>query len=108
MRQIDLSNYTVRVRNEQGEWVDLPYETKDSMIELLFARDLQLSGAELLDRDDLARKIRDCADGHILLEEEEWKKLFTSVNTVKGLGRPDVEFVRRILEAPKVEVEPKK
>lgn len=108
MRQIDLSNYTVRVRDEKGEWTDLPYETKDSMIELLFARDLQLSGTELLVRDDLARKIRDCADGHILLEEEEWNKLVISANTIRGLGRPDVELVHRILKAEKVEVEEKK
>lgn len=108
MRQIDLSDYTVRVRNGNGEWVDMPYEFRDSMIELLFARDLQLSGTELLERDDLARKIRDCADGHILLEEGEWNKLVISANTIRGLGRPDVELVRRILEAPKVEVEEKK
>lgn len=108
MRQINLSNYSVRVRDEKGEWTDLPYETKDSMIELLMARDLQLSGRELLNRDDLARKINDCTDGNILLEEEEWNKLVTTVETIRGLGRPDVELVRRILEAEKVEVEEKK
>lgn len=108
MRQIDLSNYSVRVRNPEGEWVDLPYEMKDSLIEVMFARDLQLTGKQLLERDGLARKIKDCTDGKILLEEEEWNKLVTSINTVKGLGRPDVELVHRILEAPKVEVEEKK
>jgi len=108
MRQLDLSNYTVRVRNQDGEYTDLPYEMKDSLIELIFSRDLGLSGQELLDRDDLARKIRDCPDGKVLLEESDWKKLALAVNTVKGLGRPDVEFVRRILEAPEVEVEVKK
>lgn len=108
MRQIDLSNYSVRVRDEKGMWIDLPYEVKDSIIEMLFARDLQLSGRELLKRDELARKLSACADGNVLLEEEEWNKLVMAVETVKGLGRPDVELVHRILEAPKIEVEAKK
>ncbi len=108
MRQLNLTNYTERVRDEKGDWKELPYEVKDSMIELLFARDLQLSGPDILERDDLARKIRDCADGSILLEEEEWNKLVQSVNTIRGLGRTDVELVRRILKAEKVEVEAKK
>jgi len=107
MRQIDLSNYSVRVRDEKGEWFDLPYEVKDSIIEMLFARDLQLKARELLDRDDLARKIRDCADGQIILEEEEYNKILAAANTVKGLGRPDVELIRRILEAKRIQVEEK-
>jgi len=108
MRKIDLTNYSVHVRNEKGEWVDIPYEVKDSLIEVMFSRDLQLSARELLDRDDIARKVRDCTDGQVILEEEEYNKILTAVNTVKGLGRPDVEFVRRILEAPKVEVKERK
>lgn len=107
MRQIDLSNYTVRVKGEEQEWVELPYEMKESLIELLFSRDLGLSGRELLARDDLARKINDCPDGKVLLEESDWNKLVQAVETVKGLGRPDVDFVRRILNAPEVEVEAK-
>lgn len=107
MRRIDLSNYTVTLRKEDGESTDLPYQMKDSTIEVLFARELQLSGRELLARDDLARKIRDCPDGSILLEEQEWNKLVQAVTTVTGLSQQDVQLVRRILEAPEVEVEEK-
>lgn len=107
MRRIDLSNYTITLRKEDGERVELPYEMKESTIEVLFARELQLSGVELLARDDLARKIRDCPDGSILLEEQEWKKLVNAVNTVTGLTEQDVKLVRRIVEAPEVEVEQK-
>lgn len=108
MRQINLTNYSVRLRDETGEYKDEPYEVKDALVEILFARCLGLSGAEILKRDDLAHKIMDCADGKVLLEEEEWNKFVTAVNTVKGLGRTDVELVRRIIEAPKIEVEEKK
>lgn len=108
MRQINLSDYSVRLRDEKGEYKDVPYDVKDVMIEILLSRSLGLSGAEILKRDGLAHKIMDCTDGMVLLEEDEWDKFVTAINTVKGLGRDDVELVRRILEAEKIEVEPKK
>lgn len=118
MRQIDITDYTVSLPNPKaGEerkdgsvepaMVDIPYLFKQSMIEILFARDNELNGMEIIERDKLAHKIYDCSDGTILLEEEEWGKFYSALEKVKGLGRTDVEFVRRILEAEKVEVEAK-
>jgi len=108
MRRIDVTNYSVRVRGQDGNYTELPYDMKDSMVEALLARDLQLSGTALLESDELARKIMSCTDGSIILEEAEWLKLVHALNTIKGLGRPDVDFVHRIFEAEKVEVEEKK
>jgi len=123
MRQIDITDYTVPLPNPKGgeerknedgtieiepEMVDVPYRFKQSMIELLFARDNQLNGMEILERDKLARKVYDCSNGNVLLEEDEWNKFKNALQVVKGLGRPDVELVRRILEAEKIEVEAKK
>lgn len=123
MRQVDITDYTVSLPNPKaGEekkkedgtieiepaMVDVPYRFKESMIEILMARDNQLNGMELLERDKLAHKIYDCSDGTILLEEEEWNKFYSALETVKGLGRMDVEFCHRILEAEKIEVEAKK
>jgi hypothetical protein len=108
MRELKLTNYTVRVREESGNWVELPYVVRDSIVELLLSRELRLSGRELLKHDDLARKINTSPDGSILLEEEEWATMVQAIETVHGLGRTDVELVRRILDAPKVEVQAKK
>lgn len=108
MRKLDLSDYTVRVRNEKQEWEDVPYEVKDSLVELLLARDLNLSGRSLLEHDEVARKIRNCADGAVLLEEKEWDMVVSAVETIKGLGRPDVDLVRRIFDAPEIKVEESK
>jgi hypothetical protein len=107
MRRVDLSSYKVPVKSPGG--VDeVEYDVRDSCIEVLLSRELNLTARELLDRDDLARKIRDCPDGHMLLEEGEWAKLAQSVNAVKGFGRADVEWVRRVLDAEQVQVEEKK
>lgn len=119
MRQIDITDYTVSLPNPKAgeedkdgniepEMVEVPYHFKQSMIELLFARDNQLNGMEILERDKLAHKIYDCSDGSLMLEEAEWHKFYSSLEAVKGLGRPDVELVHRILEAPTIEVEERK
>lgn len=91
-----------------GEDSELPYDVKNSMIEVLLSKSLGLSAREALDRDVIARRIRDCPDGTILLKEEEYTKLITAIDTITGWGRVDIEFLKRITEAPEVEVEEKK
>lgn len=83
--------------------INLLYDTKDSMIEMLLSRQNQMGATELLERDVIARKILVCTDGTITLEEEEWKKLTKAANTVKGLGKADIQCVRQILEAEKIQ-----
>jgi hypothetical protein len=40
----------------------------------------------------------------ILLEDEEYKKLLSAVNTIKGFGMNDSEMVKRVIEAEEVAV----
>ena len=82
------------------------YDVKASAIEVLFHQELDLRGEALLQRDDLARKIRN-ANGKVLLEEVEWIDLKNAVNTAPGLNRHDVPFMRLVTNAPAVEVEAK-
>ncbi|GAI08005.1 unnamed protein product, partial [marine sediment metagenome] len=72
------------------------------------SKDLGLSAREVLDRHILACRIKDCSDGTILIEEGDYKKLVEAIDTIVGWGRTDVEFLKRITEAPEVEVEEKK
>ena len=82
------------------------YDVKASVIEVLFHQELDLRGEALLQRDDLARKIRN-ANGKVLLEEVEWIDLKNAINTAPGLNRHDVPFMRLVTNAPVVEVEAK-
>ena len=82
------------------------YDVKASAIEVLFHQELDLRGEALLQRDDLARKIRN-ANGNVLLEEVEWIDLKNAINTAPGLNRHDVPFMRLVTNAPVVEVEAK-
>ena len=109
MRRVNLKDYTEMVRDEaSGKSVELSYPVKDSMVDVLLSRELGLSSREALDREDLARKIRDCPDGTILIEEADYTKLVAAIDTIKGWSRTDIEFLHRIMDAPEVPVEEKK
>jgi hypothetical protein len=82
------------------------YDVKASAVEVLFHQELDLRGEALLQRDDLARKIRN-ANGKVLLEEVEWVDLRNAINTAPGLTSHDVPFIRLVTNAPIVEVEAK-
>jgi len=114
MRKINMADYMVKVKVPdqmnpgkviEGEY---PYRVKDSILNLLFIQDLQLSGAELVKQNMLAVKLEQCKDNEILLEDEEWARIKRAVDTFKGFDRNAVELVTRINEAEVVEVEPKK
>jgi len=108
MRKLDISNYTVKGRNQEGEIIDAPYDVRASLISVLFHSDLRLGAVEALERDKLANKINDWKDGHLLLEDAEYEKIKGGIGVVKGFTRNDVEFVRRVLEAETVPVMEKK
>lgn len=114
MRKLNLEDYTVKVKvpdkMNPGQEIEaeFPYHFKDSVLNLLFIRELQLGGAELVKQNVLAVKLETCKDGEILLEEDEYQRIKHAVDVFKGFNRNDVELVIRINEAEVVEVEPKK
>lgn len=108
MRKINLENYLIEGFDEKGKTRKFPYNVKESLVSILFHRNLNLNAMDLLDRDDLARKIRDCKNKEILFEESEFEKIKQSINSFTGYGRNDIEFVNRILKCPKIEVEEKR
>ena len=114
MRKLNMADYTVKVKAPdqmnpgqviEGEY---PYRVKDSILNLLFIQDLQLSSAELVKQNVLAMKLESCKEDEILLEDEEWGRIKRAIDTFKGFDRNAVELVTRINEAEVVEVEPKK
>lgn len=94
MRKIDLKDY-----QDDGK----AYPVKQTITLLLFNPDLRLVARDLISQDALARKIEE-SDSSVLLEETEYQKVKLAVETAKGWQRGDLEFVRRILEAPEVPV----
>jgi len=107
MKKIVLGDYEVEFE-QNGLMKKMPFAVKESLVSVLFVPDLKLNGRDLLLQNILAEKIENCKEDFILLESEEYSRLVSAINVVRGFGKNDIEFIRRILEAENVEVEEKK
>lgn len=114
MRKLNLIDYIVKIKAPdqmnpgqfiEGEW---PYKVKESILNLLFHKELHLTNAEVVRANMLAIKLEECKEGEILLEEEEYLRIKRAFDTFKGFNRNDVELIGRINDAEVVEVESKK
>ena len=111
MRKLNLEDYTAYSKAPDqmipGKLLDIqfPYPVKDSILTIMFSRELGLTGPELVKQTALALKIEACKDKEILLEEEEWRRLTSAIAVVKGFNRQDYELVQRINNAEEVDVE---
>ncbi len=104
MRKINLESYKIQVKSFNSEKqvveeVEQVYDVKTSCVDILLHPDLNLGGSELLISHKLAEKINECNDDKILLEENEYQRLKTAVEVLRGFSKKDVEFVDRILNA---------
>lgn len=113
MRKLNITEYMVTIRAPdkmnpgkviEGEW---PYQTKETILNLLFNKELRLSNADVVRANALALKLEACKDDEILLEDEEFVRIKKAFDVFKGFNRNDVELIRRIDEAETVEVEAK-
>jgi len=114
MRKLNLRDYIIKTKlpdkmNPMQEIdTEYPYHVKDTILNLMFIPQLQLTGAELVKQNVLAMKLEACKDDEIILEDAEYDRIKRAFDTFRGFGRFDVELVTRINEAEVVEVEPKK
>ena len=103
MRKLDLKVYTVSVRDANGVTKSIPYNFKESVIELMFHPNLKMSGKALLETNIIAEKIMK-ADKEILLEEADYQIIKSAVDGFKGFSKNEVELVKRVLECPEIKV----
>ena len=101
MKALNIADYNVSLPVD-GVEKDVPYAVRPSLINLLFSQK-DLGAVEVLDRDDLGRKIRDWDGDTLLLEDSEYAMLAVAVKTFKGYQKNDTELVRRVLKAETVQ-----
>lgn len=107
MKKIDLSNYEIDSRNEEGKKVKVPYSVKGSLLIILFHPELKLSSRELYENNKVAAKIEECEDDSLLLEDSEYGIVKKAIETIRGYNRNDVELINRVLNAETVTVKEK-
>ena len=98
MKKIKVTNYTVGEQN---------FEVKKSLIAILFHQMLNLSHLELFTNNKLAKKIEECTDEDVLLEDSEYQIFKKAVETIKGYNRESFELINRIINAETVEIQEK-
>ncbi|MCK4518319.1 hypothetical protein KAT92_06085 [Candidatus Babeliales bacterium] len=112
-RKIDLTDYVATEYAEQSdgttkevpimvtvgdETTELMYRVKSSIATVLM--ELRVSGMLLLERNDLALKIRNCIDDSILLTNDEVVTLERAFKEFDQFGMQEVELVSRVLRNP--------
>lgn len=103
MRKINVNSYPIKVKNPSGQFMSIDYNVKEMLVGVLLHPTLGITGAELYVRMPIADKIKQAND-EVLLEENEYAKVLSAVNTIKGFGMNDSEMVRRIVEAKEITV----
>jgi len=106
MRKLNLESYTVSVRDTDGTMKLMPYSFKDSVIELMFHPKLKLTGKALLETNIVAEKIMK-ADKEILLEEADYNRIKSAVDSFEGFSKNEIELVKRVTECPEIKVKEK-
>ena len=107
MRKLNLEKYMISVRDANGVTKTVPYDFKESLIQLMFHPNLRLSGKVLLETNIIAEKLMK-ADKDILLEEEEYNKIKSAIDGFEGFTRSEVKLVKRITECQEIDVKEKK
>ncbi len=106
MKEIDLSPYAIAGHKDK-------FEPRIFLGETLLSPLLKLGGLELLASFKLADRIQVCETDKLLVDDKEYAKikrvteLPSMAGAAIGFGRNEVEMIRRILEAPDVQIEKK-
>ena len=102
MRKLDLERYPTHHQKDDG--TPVLFDVRSSAIEVLFV-DGRLTAVERLKREELARRIENEPTETLLVENADWDRLNEGMAMATMPGREFNEFVRRIVEAPTVQVE---
>ncbi len=106
MRKISIKPYEIVVAGPGGEKKTDEYDVRESLGICLLHPTLQLTGRELLLRGKILNKIEQ-ANGELMLEEADYKKLKSAFEQVQGFSKNDLVMVERVLNAEEIEVKEK-
>lgn len=95
--------FTVKVRDSNGKEQDVKYGLKESLVEVLFQPALKLNMYSVLKQEEIAKMIIDSGD-ELLLEDADYNAVKNALEKIEGLGRKDVEMVRRIKDAEQIKI----
>ena len=109
-RKLDLSPYKFKTgEDEHGNDVEVEVEVRKAVAGFVLFQEGQnnhaIKGRELLKFDQLFDDIEACEDDEFLVPKDMWGRFVEAAERRTGLGRMHVELLRRIFDAPEVDVD---
>lgn len=97
-------NGKVRMVGGKPSYIDDDFDVREMLATILFHNSLNLRPAQAFEAHDLAKKIRN-ADGFVLLDNEEMKKVRAAYDVLEKCTEDTIEFLSRIRDAVEVNAE---
>lgn len=100
MKKVDISEYSFG----RGKEIPVPYQVRESMVDIILHPTLKLTASEMLKREALCERILNTPDNFIVMENADYDKLLAATNSISGYTRADMVLVKRIMNPEEVEL----
>ncbi|MFC1709492.1 hypothetical protein ACFL2J_05530 [Candidatus Omnitrophota bacterium] len=108
-RKLNLKAYFVQNTDPMTpDKKETEYDVKEGLANIITSPQQKHKGFRQLVFDDLARKVLNCKSDSIILEQAEYDMLHRCCDGISGYSRNDSELLRRVQDAPEVEMQEKK
>jgi len=105
-KKLNLKDYFVQNTDPiGGDKKETEYNVREGLANIITSPQQKHKGFRQLTFDDLARKIMKHKGDSIILEQSEYDMLHRCCDAISGYSRNDSELLRRVQDAPEVELE---
>lgn len=79
------------------------YDVKQSIENMLMNPNLELTAYEIVRNANITKKIKDCNENEVTLEENEYEVLKKVIDEFKGYVAMDIELINKVSKAGKID-----
>ncbi len=99
MKKLDLTSYSITVKDQQGIARFIEYEVKEILVQVLTHRQFGFNGPDIMEKKPLIDKIRE-AGQEVILTNEEYQVILRTLKDFKGFIENDMKMLERIYNCP--------
>lgn len=103
MYKLKIDNYDVEVKNEKNEIVKVPYDVKETIATLALGPLNKHNGLALLKINAVVKKVLECKEDTIMLEDAEFDQIKRAIMGFEGLTRAEVQLCARFKHAEHID-----
>ncbi|MCK4576449.1 hypothetical protein KAU34_08580 [candidate division WOR-3 bacterium] len=99
MKKLNLDNYSVTVKDQNDLDRIMPYNFKNTIINVLTHQQFGLNGPDMMEVAPLVKKLNK-ATTVVILTNEEYQEIVAALKRFKGFIKNDIEMLERIYNCP--------